>query len=95
MPEIINEYMLDMLTDKTVSVVKKVFIIIEEGAERQIVGKPIRTSYANNSLGRAAVVAELPENFAAGILAVWGDEPVVPDPPAPIIVEEEDESNDQ
>lgn len=83
-PEITKEYMLDRLDVNSVSVLVKTFIVLEEGAEPQTVGSPIRTSYANNSSGRAEVIAELPENFAAGILAVWGETPTVPDPPAPI-----------
>lgn len=83
MPEITKEYMLDRLDVNSVSVLVKTFIVLEEGAEPQTVGKPVRTSYANNPSGRAEVIAELPENFAAGILAVWGETPTVSDPPAP------------
>lgn len=82
-PEITKEYLLDMLTENGVSVLVKTLIVLEEGGEPQLVGKPVRTSYANNPLGRAEVLAELPSNFADGILAVWGDEPTLPDPPAP------------
>lgn len=87
MPDITYEYSLDMLTVDSVSVYKKTFITISEDAPAQQVGRPVRTSYSNSPSGRSAVVAELPENFAYGILAVWGDNPTVPDPPEPLPID--------
>ena len=87
MPEITYEYSLDMLTTDSVSVYKKTFITLSEGATPEQVGRPVRTSYSNSPSGRRAVVAELPENFSEGILAVWGDNPSVPDPPAPLPID--------
>ena len=82
-PEITKEYLLDMLNEDSVSVLVKTYIILEEGGERQQVGKPVRTSYVNNPSGRAEILAELPENFSSGILAVWGETPTLSDPPTP------------
>lgn len=83
MPEITKEYLLDALTTSSVSVLIKQYIRLDGESEAQQIGKPTRISYVNSVNGRAEVLAELPENFAAGILAVWGDNPTVPDPPAP------------
>ena len=89
MPEVTTEYTLDMLTESSVCVCCKTFITLEEGGIPQVVGKPVRSSYANTPLGRQEVLRDLPENFAEGILAVWGDEPVLEDPsPAPEAIEE-------
>ena len=82
-------YQLDMLNTKSVSVLVKTYIQIEEGAEPQLVGFPVRTSYVNSELGRQQIVEELPEEFYEAILAVWGDEPNVPNPPSPNPVQEE------
>lgn len=81
MPEIIKEYSLDMLTPDGVSVLEKTYIILSEGDEPQLIGRPVRTSYVNSFSGRAAVQANLPENFVSGILAVWGIAPSVPEEP--------------
>lgn len=82
-------YQLDMLNTKSVSVLVKTYIQLEEGAEPQLVGFPVRTSYVNSELGRRQIVEELPEEFYEAILAVWGDEPNVPNPPSPNPVQEE------
>lgn len=83
MPEITKEYLLDALTTSSVSVLIKQYIRLDGESETQQIGKPTRISYVNSVNGRKEVLAELPENFAAGILAVWGDDPTVPDLPAP------------
>lgn len=82
-------YQLDMLNTKSVSVLVKTYIQLEEGAEPQIVGLPVRTSYVNSELGRQQIVEELPEEFYSAILTVWGEEPNVPNPPSPEPVQEE------
>ena len=83
MPEFTKEYLLDALTTSSVSVLIKQYIRLDGESEIQQIGKPTRISYVNSVNGRKEVLAELPENFAAGILAVWGNDPTVPDPPAP------------
>lgn len=83
MPEITKEYLLDALTINSVSVLIKQFIRLDDESEKQQIGKPIRISYVNSVTGRREVLAELPENFANGILQVWGDTPTVPDLPIP------------
>lgn len=83
MAEITKEYLLDALTVNSVSVLVKQFVQLDGESEKQQIGKPVRISYVNSINGRKEVLAELPENFAYGILKVWGDEPTVPDPPAP------------
>ena len=91
MPEITYEYSLDMLTTDSVSVYKKTFITLSEGAIPEQVGRPVRTSYSNSPSGRLAVVADLPENFSSGILAVWGETPTLSDPPTPEPESEEEQ----
>lgn len=87
MPEVTKEYSLDMLTESSVSVYVKTYVVLEEGGTPQMVGRPVRTSYSNNPSGRSAILSDLPENFAEGILAVWGNEPTLPDPPRPNVEE--------
>lgn len=82
-------YQLDMLNNKSVSVLVKTYIQLEEGAEPQLVGFPVRTSYVNSELGRQQIVEELPKEFYEAILAVWGEEPNVPNPPYPTPAQEE------
>lgn len=91
MAEITKEYLLDALTVNSVSVLVKQFIQLDGESEKQQIGKPVRISYVNSVNGRKEVLAELPENFARGILEVWGDTPTVPDPPTPNSKEVTDE----
>lgn len=81
MAEITKEYLLDALTVNSVSVLVKQFIQLDGESEKQQIGKPVRISYVNSVNGRKEVLAELPENFARGVLEVWGDIPTVPDLP--------------
>lgn len=83
MAEITKEYLLDALTVNSVSVLVKQFVQLDGESEKQQIGKPVRISYVNSVNGRKEVLAELPENFAHGVLEVWGDTPTVPDPPIP------------
>lgn len=39
-----------------------------------------RICYANSSIGRQQVEEVLPEQYAAAVLAVWGETPTVSDP---------------
>ena len=72
MAEITKEYLLDALTVNSVSVLVKQFIRLDGESEKQQIGKPVRISYVNSVNGRKEVLAELPENFARGVLEVWG-----------------------
>ena len=95
MPEITKEYLLDALTINSVSVLIKQFIQLDGESEKQQIGKPTRISYINSVNGRKEVLAELPSNFADGILAVWGDNPTVPDPPEPIPIDPRSENEEE
>ena len=66
---------LDMLTDKSVSVVKQGYAVID--GTPYAVGEPHRCAYVNSEHGRAEIEAELPAEYAQAVLAVWGDAPTV------------------
>ena len=62
---------LDMLTEKSVSVVKQGYTVID-GTE-YAVGAPHRCAYSNSASGRARIQTDLPAEYAQAVLAVWGD----------------------
>ena len=67
-----EKYIIDRLTDKSVSVLKQKFT--EEGEQ---VGSNWRRGYINSERGRQKVKDELPSPQQDAILQVWGDEPTV------------------
>jgi hypothetical protein len=79
---VIERYTLDMLTPNSVSIKKQQHVEIN-GVEYPI-GEPWRRAYVNSPSGRQEVQDEVPEPYRSAIFAVWGDEPIVPDPIEPI-----------
>lgn len=67
----IEKYIIDMLTENTVSVVKQKVTEIE-GQELKV-GEPHRKAYVNSVQGRLEVRQELPAPQVDAILAVWGE----------------------
>lgn len=82
MADTIEKIALDMLTPTSVSVKKQQYVEVN-GTEYPI-GEPWRRAYVNNSSGRQQVMDEVQEPYRSAIFAVWGNEPIVPDPIEPI-----------
>lgn len=78
---ITKEITLDLLNENSVSV-KTVEKATINSKEHEL--GTYRKAYANSPLGRQQITDELPEKYATAVFAVWGDEPTVPDPPAPV-----------
>ena len=66
---------LDMLTDKSVSVVKQGYAVID--GTPYAVGEPHRCACVNSKRGREKIEAALPAEYAQAVFAVWGDAPTV------------------
>jgi hypothetical protein len=71
----IEKYILDMLTQDSVSVKKQAYITYM-GQEYPI-GEPWRRAYINSEYGRQQIVLELPQAQVNAIMAVWGDTPTI------------------
>lgn len=66
---------IDMLSQDGVSIRTQKYTVAD-GVEYAI-GIPHRCAYVNSERGRAAVINDLPEQYATAIMAVWGDAPTV------------------
>lgn len=73
-----KQYTVDMLTVDSVSIKSQDQVNIE--GQMYLVGEPHRCAYINSASGRAQIAAELPEPYLSAVMAVWGDEPTVPEP---------------
>lgn len=71
----IKKYILDMLTQDSVSVKTQNYAVVE-GQEYPI-GQPHRKAYINSVRGRQEVENDLPQAQKNAIFAVWGDTPTV------------------
>lgn len=67
----------DMLTETSVSILKKVIADIN-GIPTQI-GQNWRRAYVNSPIGRNQISEELAEPYLSAVMAVWGDTPTVED----------------
>jgi len=76
---ITEKIFMDTLTQDSVSVRKQNYVTVD-GVEYPV-GQPWRRAYVNSTAGRQQVQDEVPEPYRTAILAVWGDEPTVPDDP--------------
>ena len=70
---------IDMLTEKSVSIKTQRFIL-DDGKE-YLVGDPHRCAYINSAGGRADIAVALAEPYLSAVMAVWGAEPTVIEPP--------------
>lgn len=84
--ETYNEIVIDSLTQSSVSILTKTFIDLE-GIKTQV-GNNKRMTYANSVLGRDLLLNEIGSPYYDAIMVIWGDEPILIDPPA---FQEEDE----
>lgn len=71
---------LDLLNINSVSVISE--LQTELNGKVYTLEKNRRT-YVNSPLGRAAVIADLPDEYMAAIFALWGDAATIEDPPKP------------
>lgn len=72
------EYSVDLLTVNSVTIKQQKYI--EENGVRENVGMVHAKAYINSARGREELIAEVPEPYISGVLAVWGDEPIVAEP---------------
>lgn len=68
--EITKEYTLDMLTDSSVSILTRQFIVID--GEKQQLGENHRKAYENNEDGIAQIKEEIPEPYKSSVFNIWG-----------------------
>lgn len=71
---------LDLLTTDSVSVITELQAIVNN---KLYTLEKKRKAYVNSPLGRAAIIADLPEEYMTAIFALWGDTPTIEDPPKP------------
>lgn len=69
----------DMLTPNGVSILTQNMVDID-GIPTQV-GANHRVSYVNSLSGRQKMTEDEPEDISAAIMAIWGDEPTVEEPP--------------
>lgn len=67
----------DMLTKDSVSILTKKFIKIDE-IDTQV-GENHRVAYVNSKSGRETLILEQPDEVVNSVLAIWGNEPTIPD----------------
>ena len=75
--ELKEKIILDMLTNTSVSILKKQYFDID--GERFYTNN-IRNAYENSPSGRALIKESLPDDYYKAVIAVWGDNPTVDDP---------------
>ena len=70
--ELKTEFVLDMLTTDSVSVLQKRYF---EFDEKRYYTENIRNAYLNSEEGRQSIINVLPEEYQNAVFAVWGDTP--------------------
>lgn len=78
-----KEYRLDLLNNKSVSVVCKEFIIVE--GNRLQIGNTTRCCYSNTANDRVRLQEKLPAEYYNAVIAGWGDSPLFEDLGKPLI----------
>ena len=72
-----TEFILDMLTTDSVSILQKKYF--EFGGQKYYTAN-VRNAYMNSTKGREQIANILPSEYLAGVMAVWGSTPTVQDP---------------
>lgn len=72
-----NTYSLEQLTETSVNVVTVSYATINK--EEREIGRS-RMAYVNSPTGREKIAADLPEEYAKAVLALWDDKPTAADP---------------
>lgn len=73
--DILKKVTVDMLTDKSVSILTQNFVEVD-GKETQL-GENYRKAYTNTESGRGTLMAEQEEATVQAVFAIWGDVPTV------------------
>ena len=76
--ELITEYTLELLTEKSVNITVKKYILID-GVKTKV-GDTTSCCYNNCEYDRRELSSILPENYFNAVIDVWGDEPIIPNP---------------
>ena len=79
MPTIVVEYILDLLTSTSVSIIKQSYIKLDESSDPVPYGSRSRAAYQNSQSGRDTLQSFLPESHYNAIIAMWGPEPTIDD----------------
>lgn len=83
----------DMLTPNGVSILTQNMVDID-GIPTQV-GANHRVSYVNSLSGRQKLTEDEPADISAAVMAIWGDEPIVEEPPREETKAEELETNQE
>lgn len=83
----------DMLTPNGVSILTQNMADID-GIPTQV-GANHRVSYVNSLSGRQKLTEDEPEDISAAVMTIWGDEPIVEEPPTEETRAEELETNQE
>lgn len=75
--EILYDLRLDSLTLYGVKFVKVPYVIVND--EKFYFNKIQTKAYSNSTSGRQDLAADLPEAWKNGVLAIWGETPLVPE----------------
>lgn len=75
--EILYDLRLDSLTLYNVSFIKIPYVIVND--EKFYLGTTQMKAYSNSTSGRQDLITDLPEKWKNGVLAIWGETPLVPE----------------
>lgn len=73
--DVLKKVTVDMLTDKSVSILTQNFVQVD-GKKTQL-GENHRKAYVNTEAGRKALMSEQEDATVQAVFAIWGDAPTV------------------
>ena len=73
--DVLKKVTVDMLTDKSVSILTQNFVQVD-GKKTQL-GENQRKAYVNTEAGRKALMSEQEDATVQAVFAIWGDAPTV------------------